>query len=64
MQTHDHGGAFISSFVTGIIVAIPEPWLSYAEKVISVFFLAVVAEVGRRLVNRVWTGGRNGVNKP
>ena len=51
----DHAGAsFVSALVTGLIVAIPESWISYGGKVFSVFVLAVVAELGRRLVNRLW----------
>lgn len=54
---HEHtGSSLISSFVTGFIVAIPEAALTYAGKVVSVFLLAIVAEAGRRLVNRFWKG--------
>lgn len=54
---HDHGGSLLlSSFVTGFVVAIPEAAVSYAGKVVSVFVLAIVAELGRRLINRLWKG--------
>lgn len=50
----DHAGAsLVSAFVTGFVVAIPEAAVSYGGKVVSVFFLAIVAELGRRLVNRL-----------
>jgi hypothetical protein len=54
-MSHEHTGAtFVASSVTGLIVAIPESVLTYGGKVLSVFFLAMIAEFGRRLVNRLW----------
>jgi hypothetical protein len=54
-MTHDHsaGTSFVSSVIVGMLVALPETWLSYSGKVASVFMLAVVAELGRRLVQRL-----------
>lgn len=53
--THDGAGAaFMSSIVTGIVVAIPESAVTYGGKMLSVFVLAIVAELGRRLVIRLW----------
>lgn len=55
MVSNEHAGtAFVSSAVTGLIVAIPESVLTYAGKIVSVLLLAAVAEIGRRLVNRFW----------
>lgn len=56
MHSDHAGAALVSGVVTGVVVAIPEAALSYGEKVLSVFFLAVVAEIGRRLVHRLWKG--------
>ncbi len=53
----DHAGAsLVGAFVTGFVVAIPEAAVSYGGKIVSVFFLAIVAEIGRRLVNRFFKG--------
>lgn len=55
---HDNVSAsIVSSFVTGLIVAIPEAALSYVGKIVSVFCLAIVAELGRRLVQRLSNKG-------
>lgn len=42
-----------TSIVTGIGVAIPAVY-GFGVKVFTVFFLAFVAELGRRVVTRLW----------
>jgi hypothetical protein len=39
--------------------AISAEALTYAEKMLSVLVLAVVAECGRRLVSKFWKGGKS-----
>lgn len=54
MQYEHASASLLCSFVTGVVVAIPEAALTYSEKIGSVFLLAMVAEVGRRLIARFW----------
>lgn len=40
--------------VTGIVALLPEGTMTFAVKVLSVFVLAMAAELGRRIVTIVW----------
>ena len=42
--------SILSAVITGFVALIPLEVFNYAEKLLSVFCLAVVAELGRRLV--------------
>lgn len=53
-HTHDFSGSLITTFVTASVALLPDYVLTYAGKVLSVFILAVVAELGRRLVGSIW----------
>ena len=52
-HTHDGGASFVSSILIGLAVAIPEQWMSYGGKVVSVFLLACAAELGRRVSRKI-----------
>lgn len=53
---HSSSGSIVSAVVTGFVAVIPPEVAGYAEKFLSVFVLAVVAELGRRLVSLLWKG--------
>lgn len=53
-QSSTVAGSILTSVVTGFVVALPPEFVNYLGKLGSVFLLAVVAEVGRRLVARFW----------
>lgn len=50
-ENHGVAASLLTSMVTAVVVSIPEPVVSYAGKLASVFVLAMVAEGGRRLVS-------------
>lgn len=50
----DYVGSGITSAITAGVALLPAEVLSYAEKLLSVFVLAVAAELGRRLVALLW----------
>jgi hypothetical protein len=56
-MNHGHGfGASIStSAVTAFVALIPNEVLGYCAKLVSVFVLAMVAEIGRRLISNLWS---------
>lgn len=58
MSHHSYGTAFMTSVITATVALIPSGMLGYAEKLLSVFILAAVAEVGRRLIALVWKGSK------
>jgi hypothetical protein len=47
---HTLGSSILTTVVTGLVALIPDGAVNYAEKIVSVFVLAVVAELGRRFV--------------
>ena len=54
---HPHntfGAAVMTSVITGVIRRRPSGALGYAEKLVSVLILAMVAEVGRRVIALLW----------
>lgn len=55
-MTHHHsfGAAVMTSAITGVVAVIPPNVLNYAEKLLSVLVLAMVAEAGRRLISVFW----------
>jgi hypothetical protein len=56
MKDHSSEGASIlTSIVTGFVALVPGDTFNYLEKLASVFLLAVVAELGRRLVTMFFT---------
>lgn len=56
-MSQDHSGTLTSITVTALVALIPESIIAYGEKVLSVFLLAIVAEVGRRVIAAVWKKG-------
>ncbi len=53
-QHHDFGGSLLTSMITAGVALLPDYAVNYAEKVLSVLVLAMVAEAGRRLVGSLW----------
>ena len=49
-------GSVLTSIVTAIVALSNTPAFTYAEKVVSVFILAMVAEGGRRAVAKLLDG--------
>lgn len=47
---HTLGSSILTTVVTGLVALIPDGAVNYGEKILSVFVLAVVAELGRRFV--------------
>lgn len=57
MSTHasDHHDTLVGWGVSTVLAGVTSAELSpYLEKIVTVFLLAVVAEVGRKLVGRLW----------
>lgn len=58
MTNHSHGTAFMTSVITATVALVPSGTFNYVEKLLSVFVLAMAAEVGRRLIalaaDRIW----------
>jgi hypothetical protein len=54
MTHHDVSSSFLTSAITAMVALLPEGALTYGGKVLSVFLLAAIAEVGRRLVAHIW----------
>lgn len=44
----------MTSAITAAVAVIPSGILGYAEKLLSVLVLAMVAEVGRRAITLLW----------
>lgn len=54
MTNHDVSGSLLTTMSTALVALLPDETVSYAGKVISVFLLAVIAELGRRFVGKIW----------
>jgi hypothetical protein len=47
---HTLGSSILTTVVTGLVAIVPDGVINYIAKIVSVFVLAVVAELGRRAV--------------
>jgi len=46
-------GTISNAAITAFVAIVPDEALSFLQKMLSVFILAVVAELGRRSINRL-----------
>lgn len=44
----------MTSLITGLVAIVPAGVLGYTEKLLSVLVLAMVAELGRRVIALLW----------
>lgn len=58
MNHNNTSASILTSVVTGSIAIIPPGALGYAEKLVSVLVLAMVAEVGRRVIALFWKASK------
>lgn len=54
-MTHDNiFGSVVTSVLTATAIIVPDSFLDFGGKLLSVFVLAAAAEVGRRLIGKLW----------